>query len=179
MMLAKEPCACTVPIKRARRSDLPALVRLEQQCFSEGVAIKPRQFRYLVGRPTVDVWVCHSQGELAGDVILLRRSTPRGLLGRFYSLAVARNHRQQGLGRKLMKHGLNELRRAGAYAAMLEVREDNERAMRLYLALGFQKVIFLKNYYAAGEHAWRMWFPFAANRRVRRPGLSRRVAVRR
>jgi ribosomal protein S18 acetylase RimI-like enzyme len=143
-------------IERARRADLEALVALEQECFDAGVAIPRQQFRYLLARPTADVWVCRCDGHVAADAVVLRRRMPRGVLGRLYSLAVAPGHRGRGHGRRLLQFCLETLRCADAYAAVLEVRPDNAPALRLYTAAGFRCVALLPDYYAAGVSAARL-----------------------
>jgi ribosomal protein S18 acetylase RimI-like enzyme len=140
-------------IERAQRTDLEALLELEQQSFDASVAISRRQFRYLLARSTVDVWVCRCDRRLVADAVVLRRRTSSGVLGRLYSLAVAPSHRGCGYGRLLLQWCLDALRRAGAYSVVLEVAPDNAPALRLYASAGFHRVAFLTDYYARGLHA--------------------------
>lgn len=52
-------------------------------------------------------------------------------------LCVAPKERSSGLGRKLLRHCMAELRRAGTEAISLTVTEENHGAARLYRDLGF------------------------------------------
>jgi ribosomal-protein-alanine N-acetyltransferase len=145
-------------IERAAASDLQALASLEQQCFDAGVAISRRQFRYLLSRPTAEVWVWREQGRVVADAVVLRRRTPRGVLGRLYSLVVAPDQRGRGVGRALLQVCLDRLGRQRAYAVVLEVRTDNRPALALYRAEGFQAVRRINGYYAGGRSAIRMFW---------------------
>jgi ribosomal-protein-alanine N-acetyltransferase len=63
------------------------------------------------------------------------------------NLAIARNHRRQGLGRRLMFHCLEVFARRGGGLVNLEVRESNRVAQELYLSIGFSIVGRRKQYY--------------------------------
>lgn len=63
------------------------------------------------------------------------------------TVAVARTHRRQGLGWRLMDAVLRELHAARAEALFLEVDETNIAAIALYRRLGFSEVGKRPNYY--------------------------------
>lgn len=151
---AASPC-----IERAAFTDLAALVRLEQQCFDASVAISRRQFRYLLTRPTAEVWVCRGNGRVIANAVILLRHTSRGVLGRLYSLAVEPEQRGRGIGRRLLRACLHRVRRRGAYAVVLEVRSDNLPALALYRAERFRAVECIDGYYAGGCSAVRLRLP--------------------
>lgn len=71
------------------------------------------------------------------------------------NLTVALSWRQQGYGRQLLSHFLDESRRRACRSAWLEVRSDNAPAIALYQALGFQTQAIRRRYYrdAAGRYA--------------------------
>ncbi len=73
--------------------------------------------------------------------------------GEILTVAVARSHRRQGLGWKLMDAVLRELHGARAEALFLEVDENNGAAIALYRRLGFFEVGKRPAYYegAAGK----------------------------
>jgi len=54
-----------------------------------------------------------------------------------HDLCVLRQHRGQGLGRRLLHAVLDTARALGCSGVTLEVRSDNEVAQRLYRSLGF------------------------------------------
>ncbi len=57
-----------------------------------------------------------------------------------YSVVVDAAHRGRGVGQAMMGQLEEHARRAGAHAALLRVIVGNERARRLYLALGYRVV---------------------------------------
>ena len=70
------------------------------------------------------------------------------------NIAVAPAHRRRGLAQMMMRHVVEEARRAGHRRISLEVRRDNRAARALYRRLGFQSVGLRRGYYAdTGEDA--------------------------
>jgi ribosomal protein S18 acetylase RimI-like enzyme len=158
--------------------DLPALERLEAECFDASVAISHRQFRYLLRAPSANIYVLRQgslapagapasargpggEGDVAADAIVLRRRDRRGVTARLYSLAVSPEHRGKGLGRTLLCHCLDVLRGEHVEVVALEVAADNVPAIALYESLGFLKTRRLTDYYGPGEDGWRMRLTFA------------------
>jgi ribosomal protein S18 acetylase RimI-like enzyme len=60
-----------------------------------------------------------------------------GHRGWIYSLAVAPPHRQQGLGRRLVRHAEGELIARGCMKVNLQIRSGNEAVAEFYQSLGF------------------------------------------
>ena len=72
------------------------------------------------------------------------------------TIAIAPSGQGRGLGRALMEHLLEQARQQGATQMILEVRADNEPAVRLYRALGFVQISTRRGYYGPGIDAWIM-----------------------
>lgn len=70
-----------------------------------------------------------------------------GKMAQVQNLAVHPGQRGRGIGRFLLGQGLAEARAQGCRLAALEVRPSNQRARRLYAALGFQEVCRKAAYY--------------------------------
>jgi ribosomal-protein-alanine N-acetyltransferase len=64
------------------------------------------------------------------------------------NIAVHPEHQRQGLGRYLLEEALVRGKRLGAKSVLLEVRESNLAAQRLYDSMGFRKVGKRKRYYS-------------------------------
>jgi len=64
----------------------------------------------------------------------------RGPIGAIQNVGVLPSHRGFGLGGALVRRALWGFREAGASRAFLEVTAENRSAVRLYRALGFQRV---------------------------------------
>jgi [ribosomal protein S18]-alanine N-acetyltransferase len=132
----------------ARRDDLPAILRLEEQGFAADERWSTRSW----------------EGELLGQgrtVLLARGAQPAGVvalstvgeLADLHRVVVAPAHRRQGLGLRLVRAGLLAVRHAGARAVMLEVEWTNEAAIALYGRLGFEQLHVRDDYYGPGRHA--------------------------
>ena len=81
-------------------------------------------------------WVLtEAQGGSPVAVVLCSRVAPR--VAHVTQLCVAHTERGLGLGRRLLRHCLAELRAAGFEAISLTVTEQNAGAARLYIELGF------------------------------------------
>jgi len=63
------------------------------------------------------------------------------------NLAVAREHRQRGVGRALLDKAHGRLRRAGVKRVYLEVRASNNPAIRLYASMGYSILSTRNKYY--------------------------------
>ena len=74
------------------------------------------------------------------------------------NLAVAPEHRRQGVAASLLEHVLAEAPRLGATRALLEVRRSNSDARRLYERFGFSLAGTRRNYYSQPiEDALVLW----------------------
>ncbi|MGZ4632709.1 MAG: ribosomal protein S18-alanine N-acetyltransferase, partial [Actinomycetes bacterium] len=67
------------------------------------------------------------------------------------TLAVARDHQGRGLGAVLLQVLLDEADRRDASEVLLEVRADNDSAMRLYERFGFERIGVRRGYYQPGR----------------------------
>jgi len=63
------------------------------------------------------------------------------------NVVVDKRHRQRGVGTSLVRKVLADARAVGVESAVLEVRESNRQAVRLYESIGFKAEGRRKNYY--------------------------------
>lgn len=109
------------------------------------------EFESLLGQDTVFGFAVRETGR--GDAppvgfVLARLAAGEGEI---LTVAVARTHRRQGLGWRLMDAVLRELHGQRADALFLEVDETNAAAIALYRRLGFFEVGKRPRYYDTGE----------------------------
>lgn len=63
------------------------------------------------------------------------------------NVAVHPDWRRQGIAEQLIENLIEELKKRGSHALMLEVRASNTPAIALYGKIGFRQVGLRKNYY--------------------------------
>ena len=73
------------------------------------------------------------------------------------NLAVAREHRQRGVGRALLDKAHGRLRRAGVKRVYLEVRASNSPAISLYTSMGYSRLSTRREYYRDPPEDACMW----------------------
>ncbi|MBI1180315.1 MAG: GNAT family N-acetyltransferase [Alphaproteobacteria bacterium] len=139
-----------IHIRPATPADVPAMRRLEETSFP-GDRLSLRSLRRLVRSEQAICLVAETGGLLAGDaVVLLRRNSVRA---RLYSVAVDPQRRGGGIGARLIAEAERRAAAAGRRTMHLEVRGDNERALRLYAALGYEPTGRKPGFYDDGAAA--------------------------
>lgn len=67
--------------------------------------------------------------------------------GEITNVAIDSEYRRKGLARKMLEYSFDVSKKRGIERLILEVRESNEPARRLYLGLGFEELGVRKNFY--------------------------------
>ena len=130
-----------VHIRPMRSEDLPAVLRIEQETFSN-----PWSSRELVAameEPECQAVVGSVNRRLAGYAMawFLSEEVHIG------NLAVAETHRGKNIGSALLRAILKKAEGAHVARLTLEVRVSNEAAQALYRAHGFREVAIRTAYY--------------------------------
>ena len=136
-------------IRAARPDDLPDLLYVEDECFSEQNVELLRTLCGVSDTFLVDDGVEGIRGYVLGTLHPGRR-------GRVASLAVLPEHRRSGVGRRLMRSLLDRMRERDVVEVELEVRKSNSAAVALYRGLGFAVGGVKPDYYGDGEDAYLM-----------------------
>ena len=141
-------------VRTATASDIPALVRLENQSFPTD-RLSSRNFRYMLSKGNaITVVETDRDGEIRGyALVLFHRGTP---LARLYSIAVAPRWRGKGIGRVLMKAAEEAARDRDAAYMRLEVRADDKDTQEFYKRLGYRPFGYHSHYYEDHTDAVRM-----------------------
>lgn len=125
--------------------DSPAIARIHHEDF-------PRpwtdgEFASLLGQDAVFGYAARETGRGAAAPVGFVLARLAAGEGEILTVAVARAHRRQGLGWRLMDAVLRELHVQRAEALFLEVDETNHAAITLYRRLGFFEVGKRPSYY--------------------------------
>lgn len=133
-----------IEFRLATVDDLPALLALENQCFTLD-RLTPRSFRWMLSHANASLLVAQRDGQLMGYALLLfHRGTS---LARLYSIAIAEQARGHGLGARLLEQAERcALEHERAYLR-LEVRTDNPKAIALYECHGYRRFAQVDDYY--------------------------------
>lgn len=128
-------------IRKMTAEDLPAVCRLEEECFSD--AWSEALIRDMLA------------GEYDFCRVLVEDEAVRGYINvrvlgdeaELMRICIAKAYRGRGLSGPLLKAGIEDMKEHGAEAATLEVRAGNTAAVRLYEAHGFLLAGTRRNYY--------------------------------
>ena len=131
----------TAPVKL-----LDKLFEIEEQCFDQEAFTKQQIAYFLTDYNTVAL-VAKADGDIAGFVIAQVDIEDNTLYGHIITLNVAPHFRRKGIATKLLKEIEAILKQKGIGESHLEVREDNNAAIKLYQNMGYQKMGRLEKYY--------------------------------
>jgi ribosomal-protein-alanine N-acetyltransferase len=131
-----------------RWTDIPELAALERQLFAADAWSEATWWSELAGRPRRDYVVAEGpEGVIEGYAGV----DLGGEVADVMTVAVAPGAQGRGLGRRLLEELVARARGDGAAYLMLEVREDNEPARRLYESAGFEVLTTRRRYYQPGD----------------------------
>lgn len=144
-----------VAIRRAGPDAAATIARLHGACFPDGWSAP--SIARLIGGPGGFALIASLDGADAGFAILQCVPPESELL----SIGVDPVHRRAGLGNAILAHAAKDLISAGANMMFLDVAADNDAALALYRALGFQDMSRRKRYYGGHTDAIVMQAPLA------------------
>lgn len=159
-------------IRQADRSDLDALLMLEERCFGIERFTEPTVLAFLA-RDDAFVLVAEDNGRIVGSAMNVFSRSKR--LGRIASVAVMSSMRRRGIGQKLVNASEKRFVREGMRSVRLEVSVENMPAIRLYLKTGFAVEAIVDGYYGTNRHAYVM--NRDCRRRRYRPRRKTRVRI--
>jgi [ribosomal protein S18]-alanine N-acetyltransferase len=146
----------SIHLRPATLADLPGITIVEDLSFVHaGERFSHRRMRNLLSNPRATVTIAAAGETVLGWAagLVWTRGKP---WGRVYALAVHPGARGNRLGPRLLQDMIDKLRARGSGRIFLEVRPDNEPAVKLYEKTGFAECRVLENYYGQGIPAQRM-----------------------
>jgi ribosomal-protein-alanine N-acetyltransferase len=134
-----------VRLRAITRADMPAIIALEQELFPED-AWTPEMFAGEFAQPASRrLYLVAEEGNaLIGYAGMMFAG---GNQADVVTLAVSPARWGEGTGTALLSALVDEAARRGCTEVLLEVREDNPRARRLYLRHGFTEIGIRRGYY--------------------------------
>jgi ribosomal-protein-alanine acetyltransferase len=135
-----------VKIESATIKLLDRLYQIEEQCFDQEAFTK-RQIAYLLTDYNTIALVAKADSDIAGFIIVQVEVQENTEFGHIITINVAPNYRRHKIATKLLRQIENLLKQKGITECRLEVREDNNPAIKLYQTLGYQTMGKIENYY--------------------------------
>ena len=134
-------------IRQANINDLDALVEIENRAFTID-RFNRRSFRYLLSKANAVTLVAENEHVFGYIMLLFNMGTS---LARIYSFALDPAYQGLGIGRALLEAIEQHAVQHDCVAIRLEVRFDNEKAIKMYKATGYRDIKHLHEYYE--DHA--------------------------
>ena len=134
-----------VRLREMTRADMPHIMALEHDLFPDD-AWTPEMFAAEFGQPASRrlYLVAEEEDTVIGYAGMMFGG---GSQADVVTLAVDPAHWGQGTGTALLSALVDEAGRRGYTEVLLEVREDNPRARKLYLRHGFTEIGIRRGYY--------------------------------
>ncbi len=147
-------------IRPFERHDISSVVSINRSCLPENY---PDQFFLGLHHHAPKAFLVAECDEAICGYIMCRIERGISSFGRapvkkghIVSVAVRNEHRQHGIGTKLVEAAMEGMQEYGASEFFLEVRKTNEEAIAVYEKLDFEIRRVLKGYYRDGEDAYLM-----------------------
>lgn len=134
----------TTTLRPLEWTDLAALARHEQELFADDAWTEATWWSELAGRPRRDYRVATDE---SGAILGYAGLDLAGETADVMTLATTTAGRGRGLGRVLLDDLVARATESGAQALVLEVRDDNVAARRLYDTAGFEVIARRRRYY--------------------------------
>lgn len=151
------PAEQPVRLRRMRWWDVEHLLPVERELFGP-TAWSAETFWSELAHPDTR-WYLIAEDAESGDLLgyagLLVSGGVGGPEGDVQTVAVAPAAQGRGVGRFLLRAVIAEAARRTVTSLLLEVRADNDAAVRLYRSEGFERVSVRRAYYQPGDvDAW-------------------------
>lgn len=137
-------------IRNARKNDINEILEIEKNSFDPLEIFPKSLFFHYLKESNGDFFVVLNPAEsIVGYAILVEKNGNGYLL----SIAVHPKSRNKGIAASLIEFIENKCKEKGYKKLILEVRMDNEKAIKIYRKLGLIKVGIKLGYYEDGENA--------------------------
>jgi ribosomal-protein-alanine N-acetyltransferase len=139
-------------IERFDPINLNEILEIEKNAF-EKKEVFPKEYFLELSKKWPEGFLMAKLGEEIVGYAIGEKSKDSGLI---VSVAVKKEWRRRGIGRKLIEKLLENFKKEGMKIVFLHVREENRDAINFYQALGFKIIELVENYYSNGEDAYLM-----------------------
>ena len=131
----------SITIFKAGLCEASEIAKIEQECFS--VPWSQKAVEEFIENPLCVMLAAKDEDRLVGYVGFYIVAEDCDIA----NVAVTKSYRGQGIAISLINHAIDYAKSKNVSNMMLEVRESNTPAIKLYEKLGFATVGIRKNYY--------------------------------
>ena len=128
-------------------------MKIEEECFG-WQKFSPETVKAFVERSDSFALMAVNGREILGTALGIM--SDQASEGKIASIAVLRRHRGKGIGAELLVACETEFQSRDLRRYSLEVETENEPAISLYMRRGYEAKGVIKDFYAAGRHAYCM-----------------------
>lgn len=132
---------CEILIQQSTFQDIPAMVLIENECFSEPWSEKGFQSAFKDG---ISYFISAKANKILVGYAGMYNVLDEGYV---YNLAVSEKFRGNKIGKKLIKNLLDYSKNKNLSFLSLEVRKSNQIAIDLYEKTGFEIIGTRKDFY--------------------------------
>jgi ribosomal-protein-alanine N-acetyltransferase len=138
----------------ARSTDAREIAEMSRDLIEQGLTWSwtPARVQHFISGPESSVVVARREQQLAAFAIMHFGDE----VAHLNLLAVAIEHRRQGIGSQLIEWLTRTAIEAGVFRINLELRTHNDAARHFYSRLGFNQLGVVQGYYQGREAALRM-----------------------
>ena len=134
-------------IRRITNDDIDDIIKLENDTIN--TTLGRELFELAVRSEMAYYYVYLENNKIVGYI----SSSFDGSTVEILNFCVYKEYQNKGIGTKLICHLLDECYKKGALYSVLDVRESNDKARKLYSRLGYKDIHVRKAYYSNGDNA--------------------------
>lgn len=133
-------------IEKMTLAHLDDVIEIEKQLFTDPWSRRSFQFEILANQYSLPLVLLMDKKVIGYTIVWI-------IFGEFHiaNIAIHPNYQRKGFGSYLLSEVLKKS--VGLKHAILEVRQSNLNAIRLYERFGFEKIAVRRHYYSDGDDA--------------------------
>jgi ribosomal protein S18 acetylase RimI-like enzyme len=136
-----------VELRRYQDGDFARLYAIEEVCFQPPLRFGRGMMRQLVDSAVAATWIAEEDGVMMGFAIVEWTADPGLVTAYIPTIEVLPVQRRSGVGAELLRRLEMSAADAGAGLIWLHVDVENDPAIRLYRAAGYQRSGRQEHYY--------------------------------
>ena len=133
-------------IRLMKLDDIKQVLEIEQNLFGSGSV---ENLENVLKNPLYYYWVIEESEVIIGYFAVMVADDDAEII----EIAIRDTFQFKGYGKKLLQYGEEEIKKLGHTGMLLEVRESNTVARKLYEKSGYKPIFVRKKYYSGTEDA--------------------------